>query len=101
MKRLPSFIVSMALLLSPVGSAFAQVDAETVLARVNGLPAKERMDALVAGARKEGALEWYGSLQVADVKDLIERFKKKISVHRGSVYPRRGNQRRQPSADRA
>lgn len=78
MKRFPGFlVVSFVLLLSPSGSAHAQADAETALARVNGMPVKERMDALVAGARKEGALEWYGSLQVADVKDLIERFKKK------------------------
>ncbi len=70
-------LVLVALLLSLASVARAQLDAENTLARLNAMAPKERMDALVAGARKEAALEWYGSLQVADVKDLIEKFKKK------------------------
>jgi iron(III) transport system substrate-binding protein len=70
-------VVLFALLLSFASAAHAQLDAENTLARLNALAPKERMDALVAGARKEASLEWYGSLQIADVKDLIEKFKKK------------------------
>jgi iron(III) transport system substrate-binding protein len=70
-------LAALALLVSLAGNGYAQVDVEAALQRVNALAPKERTDALVAGARKEGALEWYGSLQVADVRDLIDRFKKK------------------------
>jgi len=55
----------------------SQGDAETTLARINALPAKERNEALLTEARREGAIEWYGSLQVGDVRDLIEKFKKR------------------------
>ena len=77
MRRFSSFVILLGLFFSATASAHAQADAESTLARVNALAPKERMDALVAGARQEGALEWYGSLQVTDVRDLIERFKKK------------------------
>lgn len=55
----------------------AQTDAETILARLNALGPKERLDALVAGARGEGVLEWYGSLQAADVREILDLFKKR------------------------
>ena len=55
----------------------AQSDAEAILARVNALAPKERIDALVAGARAEGVLEWYGSQQAADVRDVLDLYKKK------------------------
>jgi len=50
--------------------AGAQTDAEAILARVNALAPKERIDALVVGARREGVLEWYGSQQAADVSEI-------------------------------
>ena len=64
-------------LLALPSRVYAQADAEAVLARVNALAPKERMDALVAGARGEGVLEWYGSQQAADVKDILDVFKKR------------------------
>ncbi|HEY2991066.1 MAG TPA: extracellular solute-binding protein [Candidatus Binatia bacterium] len=77
MKRLPTSVFWFVLLLSVGAIVHAQNDAESILARVNALPPKERTDALIAGARAENVLEWYGSLQVADVRDLIDKFKKK------------------------
>ncbi|HKA33850.1 MAG TPA: extracellular solute-binding protein [Candidatus Binatia bacterium] len=48
-----------------------------MLSRVNALAPKDRQDVLVAGARSEGVLEWYGSLQAADVRELLDLFKKR------------------------
>ena len=69
-------LLSFLLLLAFPDSVDAE-DAEAVLARVNVLPAKEREAALVAGARGEAVLEWYGSLQATDVKEMIDLFRKK------------------------
>jgi iron(III) transport system substrate-binding protein len=56
---------------------YAQTDAEATLARLNALAPKERQDALVAGARSEGVLEWYGSQQAADVREILDLFKRR------------------------
>jgi len=68
-------ILTLAVLSCPVHAQI--IDAEPALARVNALAPQERLETLVAGARSEAVLEWYGSLQAADVRDLIERFRKK------------------------
>jgi hypothetical protein len=55
--------------------AFAQSDAEAILTKVNALPPKQRTEVLVAEARKEGVIEWYGSLLVPEATLIIDRFK--------------------------
>lgn len=77
MKKGLVFLVCSFFVCSLTTEGRSQSDAETTLARVNALAAKERSEALVAEARKEGVIEWYGSLQVTDVRDLIEKFKKR------------------------
>ncbi len=76
LKAALTFFIVAAAALTPSPSR-AQSDAEAVLARVNALAPKERHDALVAGARGEGALEWYGSQQAADVKEILDIFRKR------------------------
>lgn len=71
------FVLFFALLVSLVGNGYGEVDAEALLTEVNGLSIKDRNERLIAAARSEGVLEWYGSLQVADVRDLIDKFKKR------------------------
>ena len=56
--------------------ALSQVIADSVLASVNQLPAQQRTERLVAGARKEGLIEFYGSLPFTDSMPLIQRFRK-------------------------
>ncbi|HSE86007.1 MAG TPA: extracellular solute-binding protein [Candidatus Binatia bacterium] len=74
MRLLTFFIVS----LSCLGArAFAQSDAEAILARVNALPLKQRADVLVAEARKEGVIEWYGSLLVPEATQIIDKFRQR------------------------
>src|SRR5262245_58875327 len=65
------------LLLQTSGNAWSQTDAESALAKINSLPAKERQDALIAGARKEGTVEWYGSLLINEVTEISAAFKKR------------------------
>ena len=77
MKQAGIFLLSLAALMAVCAHAGAQLDAEGLLARVNSLSPNERSDALIAGARKEGAVEWYSTLPGTDVKELIERFTKK------------------------
>jgi iron(III) transport system substrate-binding protein len=57
--------------------AFAQGDADAILARVNALAAEQRIAALVAGARGEGVLEWYGSQQAGDVREILDLYRKR------------------------
>lgn len=78
MKKIFRHLLGPLLLLAVVcRSEAAEIDGEAMLARINAMAPKERAETLVAGARREAELEWYGSLQAADVRDLIERFKKK------------------------
>ncbi len=56
--------------------ALSQVNADSVLASVNQLSARQRTERLVAGARKEGLIEFYGSLPFTDSMPLIQRFRK-------------------------
>jgi len=65
------------LLLQTSGNAWSQTDAESALAKINSLPAKERHDVLIAGARKEGTVEWYGSLLINEVTEISAAFKKR------------------------
>lgn len=73
-RLLTFFIVS---LLCLGARAFAQSDAEAILARVNALPLKQRADVLVAEARKEGVIEWYGSLLVPEATQIIDKFRQR------------------------
>jgi iron(III) transport system substrate-binding protein len=61
-------------LLSAGRSAVGQTDAEAILSKVNALPAKQRMEVLVEEARKEGFIEWYGSLLVPEATQMIGKF---------------------------
>ncbi|MGH7834531.1 MAG: ABC transporter substrate-binding protein, partial [Candidatus Binatia bacterium] len=72
-----SIVLCLAIFQFVTGKSYGQVDAESVFARVNALPAKERAETLAAEARKEGVVEWYGSIALDDVKELTDRFKKK------------------------
>lgn len=69
--------------------AYGQSDAEGILASVNALSPKQRMEVLIAEARKEGFIEWYGSLLVPEATQIIERFKQRypfveVKYSRGS-----------------
>lgn len=76
--RMIHILLSLAfLLLGMHGNVWSQIDTESALARINALPPKERQEALVAAARKEGLIEWYGSLLVNEVTDLIHAFKQR------------------------
>jgi hypothetical protein len=71
-------LLSLALLLLGMhGNVWSQIDTESALASINALPPEERQEALVAAARKEGLIEWYGSLLVNEVTDLIDAFKQR------------------------
>jgi len=69
--------------------AHSQTDAEGILASVNALPPKQRMEVLIAEARKEGFIEWYGSLLVPEATHIIEKFRQRypfveVKYSRGS-----------------
>jgi iron(III) transport system substrate-binding protein len=55
----------------------AQTDAEATLARINALPPKQRTEVLVAEARKEGVVDWSGSLLVPEAALMINKFKQR------------------------
>jgi iron(III) transport system substrate-binding protein len=57
--------------------AFAQSDIEAILTKVNALPLNQRTEALVAEARKEGSIDWYGSLLVPEATLIIDKFKQR------------------------
>jgi iron(III) transport system substrate-binding protein len=57
--------------------ALGQSDAESILARVNALPLQQRTEALVTEARKEGFIDWYGSLLVPEATLIIDKFKQR------------------------
>jgi iron(III) transport system substrate-binding protein len=59
------------------GSAYGQADAEGIFAGVNALPSKQRTEVLIAEARKEGFIEWYGSLLVPEATQIVEKFRQR------------------------
>ena len=59
------------------GHAHSQTDAEAILASVNALPPKQRTEVLIAEARKESIIEWYGSLLVPEASQIIEKFRQR------------------------
>jgi iron(III) transport system substrate-binding protein len=66
-----------------------QTDADAILARVNALPVSQRMEVLAAEARKEGSIDWYGSLLVPEATLIIDKFKQRypfldVKYFRGS-----------------
>ena len=73
--RLSAVFTLAVLLLS--GPAYGQTDAEAILASVNALPPKQRTEVLIAEARKEGTIEWYGSLLVPEASQIIEKFRQR------------------------
>jgi iron(III) transport system substrate-binding protein len=77
MKAIRSFSLLAVLLFQTPGNAWSQIVIDSALAKINSLPAKERHDALIAGARKEGAVEWYGSLLINEVTEISAAFKKR------------------------
>jgi iron(III) transport system substrate-binding protein len=85
--RLSTVLTFAVLLLT--GSAYGQIDAEGILASVNALAPKQRTEALIAEARKEGFIEWYGSLLVPEATQIIEKFRQRypfieVKYSRGS-----------------
>ena len=86
LKLLTVFTLAVSLLSGP---AHGQTDAEAILASVNALPPKQRTEVLIAEARKEGSIEWYGSLLVPEATQIIEKFKQRypfveVKYSRGS-----------------
>lgn len=86
LKLLTVFTLAVSLLSGP---AYGQTDAEAILASVNALPPKQRTEVLIAEARKEGSIEWYGSLLVPEATQIIEKFKQRypfveVKYSRGS-----------------
>ena len=77
MKMIRSFLLVAVLLFQSSGNAWSQIAIESTLAKINSLPPKERQDALIAGARKEGFVEWYGSLLINEVTEISAAFKKR------------------------
>jgi len=74
LKLLIVFTLAVLLLSRP---AYGQADAEAILASVNALPPKQRTEVLIAEARKEGFIEWYGSLLVPEAMQIIEKFRQR------------------------
>ena len=72
-KTLRLFAVFTLAVLLLSGPAYGQTDAEAILASVNALPPKQRTEVLIAEARKEGTIEWYGSLLVPEASQIIEK----------------------------
>ncbi len=71
------------------GHAHSQTDAEGILASVNALPPKQRTEVLIEEARREGLIEWYGSLLVPEATQIIEKFRQRypfieVKYSRGS-----------------
>jgi iron(III) transport system substrate-binding protein len=77
MNAIRTFSLLAVLLLRTSGNAWSQTDTDSAFAKLNGLPPKERHDALIAGARKEGTIEWYGSLLINEVTEISAAFKKR------------------------
>ena len=73
--RLLGFLALALLFVNP--PAHGQTDAEGILASINALPLKQRTEALIAEARKEAAIEWYGSLLVPEASQIIEKFRQR------------------------
>ena len=89
MKALSLSTVFILAVLCLSGHAHSQTDAEGILASVNALPPKQRMEVLIAEARKEGFIEWYGSLLVPEATQIIEKFRQRypfveVKYSRGS-----------------
>lgn len=57
--------------------AASQVDVEAILADLNATSRAKRNEVLVAGARKEGKLQWNTTMPVTEAQDFIDRFNKK------------------------
>lgn len=53
------------------------MDVESVLAKLNSLPTTERIELLLASARKEGVVDWQSTLPLTEARDLSDRFAKK------------------------
>ena len=68
------FTLALLLLSAP---ARGQSDAEGILASVNALAPKQRTEILIAAARKESFIEWYGSLLVPEATQIIEKFRQR------------------------
>jgi iron(III) transport system substrate-binding protein len=77
MRAIRTFSLLAVLLLRTSGNAWSQTDAESTLAKINSLPPTERHDALITGARKEGTVEWYGSLLINEVTEISAAFRKR------------------------
>jgi iron(III) transport system substrate-binding protein len=64
-------------LLGNLGIAWAQTDAESILAKINGMAPASRTEALVTEARKEALVQWNSTMPVTDARDVIDRFRKR------------------------
>ena len=54
----------------------ADVNVESLLAEINRKPAEQRLKALVEGAKKEGVIHYYGSINAPDNDELTRGFSK-------------------------
>jgi iron(III) transport system substrate-binding protein len=67
----------MTFLLGAFGSAAAQTDAESLLARLNSMPLTKRGEVLMAEARKEAVVQWNSTMPVTDAREVIDQFRKR------------------------
>ena len=70
-------ILSALVLLWMSSYSHAQVDVDSVLAKLNALPSNERNELLLSSARKEGVADWQSTLPLTEARDLVARFTKK------------------------
>ncbi len=65
------------LVFSFMGSSAIAKDAPEILAEINKLSPSQRQERLLAGAKKEGKVVYYGSGNVKDNQDIVNGFKKR------------------------
>ena len=74
---LSALLLAVASLLSFAFPVAAQ-NVEELLDKINRLPAAERQQRLSDGARKEGELVWYSTMNRENSQELISLFRKSI-----------------------
>ncbi len=81
MKEIIRFILILSLtssvMIVRVATGSAQETAGQILAKVNKLSPEKRQKALIAGAKAEGEVTWYSSIQAYQITDLAKAFSKK------------------------
>ncbi len=67
-------------------TGYAQETAGQVLAKVNKLPPDQRRKTLIEGAKAEGEVTWYSSIQAYQITDLANAFSKKYPFLKFNRY---------------